>query len=86
VKWRKQPWQGAFIPSSHTCGCGKRSYKTRGDARKVAKEMRRKGHIRTDAARLSTYRCDTGVWHVGHQQPGSIPNVNDPRLRFLEDT
>lgn len=47
--------------------------------------MRRKGDIREDALRLSSYRCDTGVWHVGHRQPNGTPNVNDPRLRFLED-
>lgn len=80
-----RPWQGVFVPSSHTCICGKRAYKTRDQARTVAKEMRRKGHIRADALRLSTYRCDTGMWHVGHRQPEGQPNVNDPRLRFLED-
>jgi len=81
----KQPWQGVYIPASHTCLCGKRAYRTRQDARTVVKEMRRKGHIRGDALRLSTYRCTSGVWHVGHRQPAGDPNLNDPRITFLEE-
>ena len=76
---------GDFVPHMLTCICGKRGYHNRREARQVAKEMRRNHMLRADAVRLCTYKCHTGVWHVGNRHwPG--PNVNDPRIHFLEDT
>lgn len=80
----QDPYGGTYVSFVQTC-CGKRGYHTRADARKVVKEMRRNHQIRDSADRLSTYRCPTGRWHVGNEY-GKGPNVNDPRLRFLEET
>lgn len=42
-----------------TCSCGKRTYKTRKDARRAAKA----GHA---GEHMSVYRCAQGHWHIGH--------------------
>jgi hypothetical protein len=47
---------------SHTCGCGKRAYRTRKAARAAA---------RRHDEQVRTYRCltDTAVYHIGHLHP-----------------
>lgn len=78
----RQPHQGVYIHAC-TCTCGKRGYLTRGDAKKVIREMRRAKKTRSD--RVNAYRCQTGTgyWHVGHGEHPARPNLNSPNLRFL---
>lgn len=42
----------------HTCECGKRSYGDKREAKRVARLMH--------GDHVSSYRCESGGWHVGH--------------------
>lgn len=53
----------------HWCGqCGKKRFRTRGEAKNVIHLMEHRGveHPRS-AERMQAYHCPSGVgWHVGH--------------------
>jgi hypothetical protein len=73
-------------PPPVRCACGKLAYTRRGEARSVVRRMRREGD--RDPQSLGTYRCKSGndLWHVGHVNPNANgPNLNDPRVRFVEE-
>lgn len=56
-------------PVWHPCPeCGKRTYPSRKDARRVARQIQGSG------PRQSAYECapDTGRWHTGHLAPAVI--------------
>lgn len=68
-----------WVPHRHrpngwtsTCSCGKRSYRTRGDAKAAARDYPR--------PRPGAYECrdHPGVWHLGHL-PGSVVTGDQPR-------
>jgi hypothetical protein len=67
----------------HSCGCGKRGWTTHKGARAHLKSLRSARTRRSDLV-LNTYRCQTSptLWHVGNTR--ARPNLNDPRLRFLD--
>jgi len=72
----RQPHYGTYI-RAWPCECGKRGYQERSEAKKVIKEMRRQGKVRSD--RVDAYRCqaDPDYWHVGHTFQVGV-NLNDP--------
>ncbi len=50
-----------FVPGGHPCpACGKRCWDTKADAKRIARRMGKQ------ARKLSTYRCVSGWWHLGH--------------------
>jgi len=74
------------VPPPVRCDCGKLAYIRRGDARAVVRRMRREGAYQPES--LGTYKCKSGTdfYHVGHENPDAVrPNLNDPRLRFVEE-
>lgn len=51
----------SFVAWSTCDACGKRSYESRKDARRVARRLS------PGKGRVHAYRCrTTGLWHVGH--------------------
>jgi len=50
-----------------TCACHKRAYRTRALARAGIRSLKAGGqHLVNDRGRLHPYRCDGGLWHLGH--------------------
>lgn len=56
-----------------TCGCGKRSYLTRREARQAYHR------VHPSERRMNAYLCPVGgLWHIGHL-PGSVAKGTWPR-------
>lgn len=71
------------------CGIdGKVLFPSRKQARSVLRRMiREMGVPRTDerGRPLRVYRaCEPSSFHIGHKGSLSMPNLNDPRLRWVE--
>lgn len=64
--WKKPRPGRAPVPESEdpTCGCGKRRYRSKGDAERMARLAGDREH-----EPLHAYHCPEGAgggWHVGH--------------------
>jgi hypothetical protein len=62
----KQPVHGVFVHWL-PCECGQRGYRDRASAKRVIKELRRKGV--PDPMLLTAWQCDADpdFWHVGRR-------------------
>lgn len=63
--WKKGRQGRAPVPvsSESECGCGKRSYRSKGDAQRAARMAVDREH-----EPLHAYHCPEGLgsWHIGH--------------------
>lgn len=77
-----------YVTNHGACGiCGKILFGSRKTARSALRRMLSNGISRTDeqGRPLRVYRaCDRQAFHLGHSSLISTPNLNDPRLRWVE--
>lgn len=77
-----QPHYGTHIDAV-MCTCGRRGYRTKGQARTVLREMRRRKALPPRAlAALGVEACEQeeGIFHVSNTRASASerPNLNDP--------